>query len=75
MSNLPTLHTHPRYCTWIDEMLKYNKINLDAGLIYGVYDHKENQKVLRDNATITSYHDAKAYADELNSKLDNPYLW
>jgi len=66
-------HTHKRYCPWTDETLSHSIFAIEAGLVYGVYDHKINDKI--NVRIVTSYDEAQKKCNELNSKLTDPYTW
>jgi len=62
-----------RYTIWTDKTL-HSKAAIESGLVYGVYDNKINDCVLRDISGIcTSRQEALNAADKLNNELSNPY--
>ena len=61
-----------RYTTWTDDTL-WRKTAIQNGLVYGVYDHKENTQVYPKDVTITSYKQACEEAAKLNDSLENPF--
>jgi hypothetical protein len=59
-----------RYTIWVNETM-WRKVAIEAGLVYGVYDNKEDKKVHIEGITITSRQQALEEAEKLNSTIVN----